>query len=355
MERLSDRRWRRFPAGVVGHPWRILVTALIGTVLVAFLIGAVDRGAGSTHGQLGLPKGQGHGAGTGSPPSPSRTVAGSGGIGTAMNNAAAGTGAGSSGAAGQSTTSGGAPSVGGASGPTTPPLPSGSTGQSAKIEETGSLTLIVPGSRIQQDLARLSAIATGSGGFVATSELDTGAGSVPSQGTITLQVPQAEFQAVVAQARGLGKVSSLNSQATDVTGQYVDLQARISALEASREQYLTIMAKATSIGDVLNVQNQLDNLQQQIEQLQGQLNVLHNQTTYATLSVALTPKGVPTPVPESGLASAWHSAVSGFAAGFDGVVRVAGPLLFVLLLLGALVAMGRGLWHVARNRKPAAT
>lgn len=354
MERLSNRSWRRFPTGVVGHPWRTLVAALIGTLLVAFLVGAVNRGAGSTDSQVGLPKGHGHAARAGSPGSPSTTAAGSGGAGT-VNNTAGGTGAGSSGASGQASSSGAAPSVSGAGSPATPPLPSGLTGQSAKIEETGSLTLIVPGSRIQQDLARLSAVAAGSGGFVATSELDTGAGGVPSQGTITLQVPQAAFQAVVAQARGLGKVSSLNSQATDVTGQYVDLQARISALEASRQQYLTIMAKATSIGDVLSVQNQLDNLQQQIEQLQGQLNVLDNQTTYATLSVTLTPKAVPVPLPQSGLAAAWHSAVSGFAAGFEGVVRVAGPLLFALLLLGAVVAVGRGLWHVARNGKPAAT
>ena len=74
--------------------------------------------------------------------------------------------------------------------------------------------------------------------------------------------------------RPSGKTTKLTTKATDVTGQYVDLQSRIAALEASRQQYLTIMAKATTVGDVLAVQAQLDTIQSQIEQLQGQLQVL---------------------------------------------------------------------------------
>ena len=73
-----------------------------------------------------------------------------------------------------------------------------------------------------------------------------------------------------------------------MTGQYVDLQARLAALEASRQQYLTILAKATSIGDILAVQEQLDSIQSQIEQLQGQLQVLTSETSYSTLNVTST-------------------------------------------------------------------
>ncbi len=95
----------------------------------------------------------------------------------------------------------------------------------------------------------------------------------------------------------------LTTSATDVTGQYVDLQARITALQDSRQQYLTIMAKATTVGGILAVQEQLQNLQSQLEQLQGQLQLLNNETTYATLAVTVSQKVVtpPPPRPESGL------------------------------------------------------
>ena len=95
------------------------------------------------------------------------------------------------------------------------------------------------------------------------------------------------FSAVLKQAQQYGKTSNVSTKATDVTGQYVDLQAQITALQASRQQYLTILAKATSIGDILAVQEQLDSIQSQIEQLQGQLQVLTSETSYSTLNVTV--------------------------------------------------------------------
>ena len=124
-------------------------------------------------------------------------------------------------------------------------------------------------------MTQLTALAGAYGGFVANSQTQSGAGTGGAPyGSVTLQVPVDSFSAVLKQAQALGKTSDLTTKATDVTGQYVDLQARITALEASRQQYLTILAKATTVGDVLAVQEQLDTIQSQIEQLQGQLQVL---------------------------------------------------------------------------------
>ena len=233
------------------------------------------------------------------------------------------------------------------------PAPSATIGsQAAKIEETGGITLVVPGARIQPDLSRLATLAVASGGFVASTQTQSAEPGSPAQGTITLQVPETGFDAVLAQVRGLGRVASLTTNATDVTGQYVDLQARITALQDSRQQYLTIMAKATTVGGILAVQEQLENLQSQLEQLQGQLQLLNNETTYATLAVTVSQKVVtpPPPRPESGLLKAWHAAVGGFVAGFEGVVRLAGPLFFGLLLLAALVLLGRWGWKYRPRR-----
>lgn len=267
----------------------------------------------------------------------------------------AGTAAGSGG--GQTTNAGAggadAPSAAaGSNGSSVPALPAGVTGQSARIEETGQLTLLVPGSAISTDIARLGALAAADGGFVAASQTQSGSSGAPAQGTVTLQVPQPSFSAVVDQARSYGKVGSLSTKATDVTGQYVDLQARITALQDSRQQYLTILSRATSIGDILSVQSQLDDLQSQLEQLQGQLQVLDGQTTYATLDVTLTQNLAPAPAPAapSGLSTAWHGAVHGFVAGIDGLVRLAGPLLFALLVLAALGLGGRLAWRLGRRR-----
>jgi len=227
----------------------------------------------------------------------------------------------------------------------TPSLPNGAVGQPARIEQTGSLTLTVGRGKLSRTVTQLTALAVSDGGFVANSQTQSGAG--PS-GSVTLQVPVNSFATVLARAQALGRASDLTTKATDVTGQYVDLQSRITALQASRQQYLTILAKATSVGDVLAVQEQIDSIQSQIEQLQGQLQLLTSQTSYSKLTVTVsesTPTPPPSPLPESGLVRAWHASVGGFVTGVEGVIRIAGPLLFALLLLGAVLAGGRGLWR----------
>jgi hypothetical protein len=230
-----------------------------------------------------------------------------------------------------------------------PSLPSGAVGQSAKIEQTGSLGLTVARGALDKTMTELADLAATFDGFVANSQTQSGAGTGGAPyGTITLQVPVQDFSAALKQAQGLGKTTSLSTRATDVTGQYVDLQSRITALQASRQQYLTIMAKATTVGDVLAVQAQLDTIQSQIEQLQGQLNVLTSETSYSALTVTAsegTPPPRPAPLPEPGLVRAWHDSVGGFLGDLDGLIRVAGPALFALLCLAALALGGRALWR----------
>jgi hypothetical protein len=229
------------------------------------------------------------------------------------------------------------------------PLPNDAVGQPAKIEQTGSLGLTVGRGALSRAMTELTNLAATFGGFVANSQTQSGAGTGGAPyGTITLQVPVQNFSAALKQAQSLGKTTSLSTKATDVTGQYVDLQSRIAALEASRQQYLTILSKATTVGDVLAVQAQLDTIQSQIEQLQGQLQVLTSETSYSTLTVTAsegTPPPRPVPLPESGLVRAWHDGIGGFVGDLEGLIRVAGPALFTLLFLAALALGGRALWR----------
>jgi hypothetical protein len=251
--------------------------------------------------------------------------------------------------AGSGSTPGGLKAQGATSNATAPGLPNGAVGQSAKIEQTGSLGLQVGRGALSKTMKELGNLATAFGGFVANSQTQAGAGTGGAPyGTVTLQVPVQNFSAALKQAQALGKTTSLSTRATDVTGQYVDLQSRIAALDASRQQYLTIMAKATTVGDVLAVQAQLDTIQSQLEQLQGQLNVLTSETSYSTLTITAsegTPPPRPAPLPGSGLVRAWHDSVGGFVGDLDGLIRVTGPALFTLLCLALLALGGRALWR----------
>jgi hypothetical protein len=233
-------------------------------------------------------------------------------------------------------------------------LPNGAVGQPALIQQTGSLDLTVAKDAFATTMAKLNSLAATYNGFVANSQTQSSTTDGAPGGTVVLQIPVANFSAALTAAESLGKVSGLTTKATDVTAQYVDLQSRITALEDSRQQYLTIMTKASSIGDVLAVQAQLDSLQSQIEQLQGQLNVLASETSYSTLTVQaseLVPVHHHTPPAAlSGVAKAWHDSVHGFVEGAEGLLRAGGPLLFALLCLVALYLGGRLSWRRLQRR-----
>ena len=204
---------------------------------------------------------------------------------------------------------------------------------------------------MNRTVTALTALAGAHGGFVANSETHPGANGAP-QGSVTLEVPVDSFAAVLKGAEALGRPSGVSTKATDVTGQYVDLQARIAALESSRQQYLTILARATTIGDVLSVQEQIDTIQSQLEQLQGQLQVLTSETSYSTLTATLDEGSAPprpSPSPETGLVQAWHQSLGGFVDGVEGIVRLAGPTLFALACAAVVLLGGRTLWRRYRR------
>ena len=174
-----------------------------------------------------------------------------------------------------------------------------SVGQPARIEQTGSLSLTVPKGSLGKTMTQLHFLAGASGGFVANSTTQSGpvADNGAPSGSITLEVPVASFSDVLKKAQALGKTVSLTTKATDVTAHYVDLQSQIAALQASRQQYLTIMAKATSIGDVLAVQAQLDSIDSQIQQLQGQLQTAREAFAFLSGLDAATPLRDTEPLP----------------------------------------------------------
>ena len=214
--------------------------------------------------------------------------------------------------------------------------------RTARVVQTGQLSLEVGHGKVQASLDRLTSIAIGAGGYVSDSKSEQG-GDTPS-GTTTIRVPVARFTSVETQVRHVGHVVSINTSATDVTATYVDLGARIDALSQTRATYLTLLSRATSIGDSLAVQQQIQQVQTQLEQLQGQQKVLADSSDLATLAVSITEAGAAPPPPvthhSSGFDKAWHQAASGFNTGLKAIIRIAGPLLLVLLVLALIAGVG---------------
>ena len=167
-------------------------------------------------------------------------------------------------------------------------LPDNVTGQGSngaprddlKIVYTGTLQLVVDD--LQASLARAKTAVLATGGYIgASQESNDGDQSVA---TITYRIPATRWEDAIADLRGLAtKVVAEQTQATEVGGQIVDLEARIRNLRAS-EQSLQEIAKGTGkVSDLLEVEAQLTQVRGEIEQLEGQRAQLQDQVAYGTL------------------------------------------------------------------------
>ena len=188
-----------------------------------------------------------------------------------------------------------------------------------------------------------------------------------AEADITIKVPPENYGSLVSRLEHLGSLLSIDEHSQDVTDQVVDSQARLSSLKASVERVRTLLAKATTIGEIVSVEGELTKRESDLEAMEGTLNVLKAQSALATLTlhlqsapvkpVVVPPKPKPAPKPKHkihGFLGGLKAGGRGFATVAVGVATVVGallPFLGLALVLALLGWWGRRLWQ--RNRRGA--
>ncbi len=150
------------------------------------------------------------------------------------------------------------------------------------IVKTGTLALRV--GTIDPALGQASARIAGLGGYVSGSERSGDGESAVAR--VTYRIPAARWDVALVALRGVAdKVVAEQTQSAEVTGQVLDLGARVTNLQATERALQAIMDRAVKISDVLEVQNQLTGIRGQIEQLETERKHLEEQSAFGTLGV----------------------------------------------------------------------
>ena len=224
-----------------------------------------------------------------------------------------------------------------------------------KIVQTATMSLQVKDvSGSFEDVGR---IATGAGGFVASSSFAyKGEQQIAS---VTIRVPASAYQSVLGDLRALGvKVDSEGSTTSDVTDEYTDLGSRQRTLEATYTQLLTLLNKATTVADILTVQDRLNDVQGQIEQIKGRIQLLDSLSDEATITLHLTPAvAVQNTEPGGSNTNLGHAVSDGWNSSIDflggivaGVVKAA---VFAWWIPLAGIPVLLVFWALTRHREPA--
>lgn len=104
---------------------------------------------------------------------------------------------------------------------------------------------------------------------------------------LTVEVPEADYDATVAAAQDLGAVVQLQQSSYDVGTQITDTEARIAALESSLTQLTALMDEATSVSDVIKLERAITSRQAELDSLRAQQRDLDNQTSMSQISLTL--------------------------------------------------------------------
>ncbi|UNQ73427.1 DUF4349 domain-containing protein [Infirmifilum sp. NZ] len=135
-------------------------------------------------------------------------------------------------------------------------------------------------------VTRAKSLAGETGGYVASVQLEASGGG---SATVTLKVPASNYRRALDALSGLGRVDRVVERALDVTDQWVDLSARLRNLRAEEERLLQLLDKASSVSNVLQVEDRLSYVRYQIEFYDAQLRNLERSVVYATITVTFKP------------------------------------------------------------------
>jgi len=150
----------------------------------------------------------------------------------------------------------------------------------ARIVYTGSMSIRV------DDLASVRSgreAVLAAGGYVGASRQTTD--EERETASITYRIPAETWEATLEALRGVGAVIGEQIDSSEVTGQIVDLQARVRNLRVSEAAIQAIAEKAATFEEILEGQARLSAVREEIEQLDAQLANLEAQADLGTLTV----------------------------------------------------------------------
>lgn len=148
-----------------------------------------------------------------------------------------------------------------------------------KIIKNGNMTLETL--EFDKFISELEASVAALGGYVESNETYGSKGY--RSANYTVRIPAQSYSTFIKAVGDLGTVISTSESVSNVTLQYIDIEARLSALTAERDSFQKLMDRAETIEEILQIQGYLTDVNYQIESYTSQLNSLKNKVSYSTV------------------------------------------------------------------------
>lgn len=118
--------------------------------------------------------------------------------------------------------------------------------------------------------------------------------------SITARIPAKHLDAFLDNVAEISNITSKNTDVTDVTLQYVDVEARRSSLKTQQERLLELMSNAETVEDIIAIEDRLSEIRYELESAERQIRSYDNQVDYSTVRMEISEVKEYTPVEEPG-------------------------------------------------------
>ncbi len=169
-----------------------------------------------------------------------------------------------------------------------------------------SATCRIETTEFDKALDRLNQLISSYGGFIENSSVD-GNTYRNNDGTTVIRnryasyiirIPANSFNDFLNETGSIGAVLSKNLNAENITSQFIDTQARLDALKIQEERLLALLEKATSMENIITIEDKLTNVRYDIESYQRSLNYMESKVNYSTVTLKINEVEVYTPTEE---------------------------------------------------------
>ena len=104
-------------------------------------------------------------------------------------------------------------------------------------------------------------------------------------GYYVIRIPSAKLDEFLDYADDEGSITRKNISSEDVSLDYVDVVAHLNALETERDNLSALMEQATSVSEIIEIEDRLTSVQAQLDSYISQKRTLENRVSFSTVSL----------------------------------------------------------------------
>ncbi|GAA4761264.1 MULTISPECIES: DUF4349 domain-containing protein [Flavobacterium] len=160
---------------------------------------------------------------------------------------------------------------------------------------------------------------------------------------LTIRIPSQHFDSFIADiSKGVQHFDRKEISQQDVTEEYVDTESRMKSKKKLEERYLQLLAKATKVSEMMEIEKKLAEIREEIEAKEGQLKYMQNRVSMSTINIQMYTYNAS----ESGATVSyggkiWNSIKEGFNGLSNFMLSIISIWPFILIFVGVFAFIKR--------------